>query len=326
MEDNLIFNKTVNAVFYDKVPFVSIITPVYNRKDKIKQALNSVKTQTYRDIEHIIVDDGSNDNPDPIIHEYMDSVEYPVMHLKKPRGGVHTARNAGLKQCRGVMYCCLDSDDEFVSNGIEAFVNAWKCIPDTEPYFEIKARCIDQNGEEVGPRFPDNINEMPWEYVWDYYQKIHSEHVGFRRMDIMRNNLWPEPEGVSFVGENIVWYKLRNDGYKTWLINDVVQIYHTEGNDHLDVKLSRRNRTLEFCINMYWNITYELNEFDLYGKGRKRLRVMFSRELMYEVLKSKKARVPQIELTGQLNRFLSCCVRIPAFFAAQLYVWSKLKP
>ena len=167
------------------------------------------------------------------------------------------------------------------------------------------------------------INERPWDEVKEYYESISAEHVGLRRLDIMKNNLWPEPDDVTFVGENIVWYKLREE-YKTWLINDCVQIYHMEGDQHLDVNLGKNNRTVMFCNNMYWNITYTLNHWGLYGRNHK-MKALFSRELMRSVLKIKQHRIPAIELEDSSDRRISVVLRVPAYFAGIIYCKKRLK-
>mgnify|MGYP000786257737 CR=1 FL=1 len=72
----------------------------------------------------------------------------------------------------------------------------------------------------------------------------------------MKANPWPEPENVTFVGEDFVWKKLRMQ-YRTWLINDIVQVYHTEGNDHLEGKLNAtKKRSFQTCRNAYWKSSY----------------------------------------------------------------------
>ena len=66
-------------------------------------------------------------------------------------------------------------------------------------------------------------------------KNIKGEHIGFRRLDILKNNIWIEPKGVTFVPESIVLYKLRRE-YKSWFINDIVRIYHIDGESHLSGK------------------------------------------------------------------------------------------
>ena len=95
-----------------KQPLVSIIIPVYKMEKYLRRCLDSVKNQTYKNIEVILVDDGSPDGCPQICDEYAakDS-RFHVIH--KENGGASSARNAGLDYCaeaaRGGVYrrhCC----------------------------------------------------------------------------------------------------------------------------------------------------------------------------------------------------------------------------
>lgn len=94
------------------VPFVTVVTPVYNRKDTILRAMQSVERQSYKDMEYIVVNDGSTDSTEEIIIDFLHKTTVPMLYVKKDNGGVHTARNLGIKLARGEMYMCNDSDDE----------------------------------------------------------------------------------------------------------------------------------------------------------------------------------------------------------------------
>lgn len=101
---------------------MSVITPVFNRRDELPRALKTLESQTFRDIEHIVINDGSKEQLDDIIEEYMKRVDYPEAYITKENGGVHTARNAGIKISRGEMIAFLDSDDEFRPNFMSTFL------------------------------------------------------------------------------------------------------------------------------------------------------------------------------------------------------------
>lgn len=89
------------------MPFFSVIIPVYNRKEMLKKALQSVFAQTFRDYEIIIVDDGSDDGTEEIIESPLRSIVY----LKQNNSGVSAARNLGIKNSSSPYIALLDSDD-----------------------------------------------------------------------------------------------------------------------------------------------------------------------------------------------------------------------
>lgn len=94
---------------------VSIITVVYNAVATIRDAIDSVLSQTHKDIEHIIIDGGSTDGTTDIITEYRDKIE---VFVSEPDNGIYDAMNKGLRCAKGEVVGFLNSDDMFRSNSV----------------------------------------------------------------------------------------------------------------------------------------------------------------------------------------------------------------
>lgn len=102
---------------------VSLIIPVYNTEEYIEKCFSSVKEQTYKDIEIILVDDNSNKNCRLLLKELASKdPRIKLFHFDK-RKGVGAARNFGIKQATGDFVYFLDSDDYIPSRTIEILVN-----------------------------------------------------------------------------------------------------------------------------------------------------------------------------------------------------------
>ena len=96
----------------------SIIIPIYNTQDYLKQCVDSVLSQEYDDCEVIMVDDGSPDQSGLIADEYAkNNANIHVIH--KENGGLSSARNAGLDKCRGDYVVFLDSDDYLAEDSLK---------------------------------------------------------------------------------------------------------------------------------------------------------------------------------------------------------------
>lgn len=246
---------------WDTVPnsFFTVITPVFNRPQTLKRTIESVNKQSFRDFEYIIVDDGSTDDIESVVRPLLENAPFPFMYIKKTNGGVHTARNAGIKQARGILTVMIDSDDELTADALEVFHKTWENIPESErkDYFQISARCISENGIE-GPLFPSRINSLPVEKAAILYEKVLFEIFVCNRTDVLKDNPFPEPEGITFVLESILWFKLLRM-YRVKCINDVLRIYHTEGDDHV---FKRENKkSIQYIKNMTWSFAYFLNNW-----------------------------------------------------------------
>lgn len=90
---------------------ISVIMATYNRAEYIEEAIDSIKRQTFKDYEIIVVDDGSTDNTKEILEKFKDVRYIPLAH-----GGIATARNAAVKAARGKWIAFLDSDDMWIRN------------------------------------------------------------------------------------------------------------------------------------------------------------------------------------------------------------------
>jgi glycosyltransferase involved in cell wall biosynthesis len=106
-------------------PLVSIIIPTYNYARFIGEALRSVRDQTYRLFEIIVIDDGSTDDTKNVVSQF-DEVQY----AHQSNQGIAAARNAGLRMSNGELAVFLDADDRLLPNALAAGVAQLNENPD----------------------------------------------------------------------------------------------------------------------------------------------------------------------------------------------------
>lgn len=104
---------------------ISIIVPVYNCEELIQRCINSLLKQTYKNIEILLIDDGSKDNSGKICDEY-EKKDSRIKVFHKENGGVSSSRNLGLKKMTGNYFMFVDSDDYLDFNSIESLINNLK--------------------------------------------------------------------------------------------------------------------------------------------------------------------------------------------------------
>lgn len=93
------------------MPKVSVIVPVYKVEQYLEKCLESLVNQTLSDIEIVIVNDGSPDNSEKIIENYLEKYPNKIKYVKKENGGLSSARNFGVPHAMGEYIAFLDSDD-----------------------------------------------------------------------------------------------------------------------------------------------------------------------------------------------------------------------
>lgn len=129
MDDNQ--NRSVDKILLNEKnkKLVSVIVPIYNVADYLKECIDSIVKQTYTNIEIILVDDGSTDNSLNICKSYADG---RICVYSKENGGQSSARNYGLDVAQGDYIVFVDSDDYIEENYVERLVLAISSDPSVD--------------------------------------------------------------------------------------------------------------------------------------------------------------------------------------------------
>lgn len=133
---------------------ISIITPVYNGEKYVRDCIESVeKTQSFS-TEHIIIDDGSQDNTEKIVSEYS-SIKY----FRQERKGATRARNLGLKYASGEYIKFLDSDDILVNGSIEKQYQISQNLSKKNICYGYSESFSSSNSSKIQKRIPEQLYE-----------------------------------------------------------------------------------------------------------------------------------------------------------------------
>ena len=109
------------------MPSLTVITATYNRSDCLKNCYESLKNQTCRDFQWLIIDDGSTDDTNDTVKCFLaDSPDMIIDYVYKKNGGKHTALNAAHPYIKGDYVVILDSDDRFTKDAVQSLLDVWK--------------------------------------------------------------------------------------------------------------------------------------------------------------------------------------------------------
>lgn len=208
---------------------VSIIIPIYKVEKYINKCVDSVINQTYKNLEIILVDDGSPDECPQICDAYAKKDDR-ITVIHKLNGGLSSARNAGLDVCKGEYICFVDSDDYVSSSYIEKMYEAivkykadmvicgvelvdenYNILVNND--YSLKPELISKN-EVVDRLFePKNVpyvvawNKMYSRKIWDNLRyplgKIHEDE--FVAYDILKNS----SNGIYLLDDKLYFYMQR---------------------------------------------------------------------------------------------------------------------
>lgn len=206
----------------DARPLVSIITPVLNRADSIERCLASVAKQTYRPIEHIIVDGGSTDGTLQFIqqHRPMDVV---FRWISERDEGMYHAINKGIALARGEVIAYLNSDDLYLPWSVEVAVRGLR------PSVDIVFGDLGVLQEERGGRPPTFYVQFYPEFDLRYYSFVGSiaQPTAFWRGRISER-IGGFDTSYRLIGDCDFWLRAALDGARTRHLDEVmaVQVEH----------------------------------------------------------------------------------------------------
>ncbi len=193
----------VDAAAWNKnLPLVSVVIPYYNRGDTIDDTLDSLVSQTFRNFEVIIVDDGSTDASSVDKLNAIEAAKYPATFIRQKNQGVAATRNNGIKEAKGKYIVCLDSDDILEPTYLEKSVTVLETNPEysiTTTYMNIFG-IINEPFEHVPfdplTLFKDNMiitaamfTKDAWQAVGGYKSKIGYEDWEYW-LNLVEHGFW----------------------------------------------------------------------------------------------------------------------------------------
>ncbi|WP_303223384.1 glycosyltransferase family 2 protein [Intestinibacter bartlettii] len=222
-------------------PLVSIIVPIYKVENYLNRCIDSIRNQTYKNLEIILVDDGSPDKCGDMADKYA-SMDDRIKSVHKTNGGLSDARNYGMKYVTGEYVFFLDSDDYLKLDAIEYLVNIMtKYDADIvqgsfyysyEDYllYDDRYYC-EEDGEVILDRNSLmkelTINERVKNFAWGKLYKTK-----------LINDL-PFRKGVLF--EDVYWAHLVMNRVNKYIITHKPIVYYTQRNDSISGNYNPKN-------------------------------------------------------------------------------------
>ncbi|MCK8141458.1 glycosyltransferase [Flavobacterium sp. I-SCBP12n] len=210
------------------IPLFSIVIPTYNRTSDLARCLDSLVSQTYKNFEVIVCDNGSSDNTKDVVMGYADKLNLNYIHIIENSGGPAYPRNLGLKEALGDWVCFLDSDDWYTDNRLEYIADLdlnnfdflyhdLNIIKNNDPYKIMISRALSL--EDTYYDFVTNVNSIP------------TSSTCIRRELLKKTNGFKEAKDISGLEDFDFWLKLAKLNAR-FIYVPVVLGYYAVGNDN----------------------------------------------------------------------------------------------
>lgn len=238
----------------------SVLTPTYNRADRLHRVYDSLKCQVFKDFEWIIVDDAGTDSTEMVVSQWQkDEKEFNIIYFKLPENlGKAGVINFGSDQCNHKIMLIADDDDTFAPKTLDDLRVIWEAIDRTEDGWKIGAVWTlvqDERGQLIGEPFPANFWQVDFKArVLDRNgppvgEKWHS----WRTSVLKKYKKFTNPN--SRVSPSVSWNRINKD-YDFLCVNVVHRTYYYSEDGLINQKKSR----LKVEKRHYYSAFFELEK------------------------------------------------------------------
>lgn len=185
---------------------ITVFTPTYNRANLLPRLYKSLLEQTDKNFEWLIVDDGSKDETEKIVKQWQTDNNLKIRYYYQKNKGKQAAVNYGVREAKGELFFCVDSDDLLVNNAVELINNHIKELNDCG-IAGIVALKSDLEGKVLGDRLPDHIVQCN---IFDLVNRhnCHGEWSIIYKTSVIKQYPYPIIEGEKFIGESVVYDRI----------------------------------------------------------------------------------------------------------------------
>ena len=187
---------------------LTVLTPAYNRADKLENLFLSLLSQTDKDFDWLIVDDGSTDGTDKVVESFKDRADFQINYIYKQNGGKHTALNVGIAAISALLTFIVDSDDTLTEDAVQTVIDS------QEKYKELQNICgfaflrKFTDGKINGERFKPDGRVGTYIDVRINSGDIFADKAEVFYTEVLKEYPFPEIEGERFLGEDVVWIRM----------------------------------------------------------------------------------------------------------------------
>lgn len=257
---------------YDKI--LTVIVPVYNTSKYLAKCLDSVIAAQIPDMEILVINDGSTDNSDKIIEQYIRKYPDLIRYIKKKNGGLGSVRNVGLAKANGKYLASVDSDDtiepeffqqalKYMKEDVDIVLCDWMSISNGEIFETSASDWIFRNQKEfLGIMYttimPSTCNKI---IKNDIFRKNKIRYLEQKYEDLSANPLaLLSARTIKYLKKPYYNYYLRDNSLMRSKINPRQMI---DVLAFLDSKISKTRMNLDIVELKYYTYSWRIEEYIL---------------------------------------------------------------
>ena len=202
---------------------LTVFTPTYNRAYTINKCYESLRNQSCKDFEWLIIDDGSTDNTKELIEKWIkENNDFKIRYIYQENQGMHGAHNTAYENIHTELNVCIDSDDYMPNDAVEKIKNAWEKVKDNKKIAGLIGLDAYEGGKIIGDKLPNNV-KVDTLFNLSYNRGITGDKKLVYRTELIKKYPYPIYAGEKYVGLAYKYYKLDQE-YGLYLMNEILCI------------------------------------------------------------------------------------------------------
>lgn len=226
---------------------ITIFTPTYNRAHLLHNLYNSLCIQTEKNFEWLIIDDGSSDNTQEVVQNFIDENRITIRYQKQENQGKHIAINNGVALARCELFFIVDSDDVLPNDSLEKIIEKYQLIKNNKDIVGIAGRRGYITGGYIGTnkKYSDIITTS---LNFRFNHRIEGDMAEVFRTEILRKFPFPFLEGEKFCPEALIWQKIDQFYKMLWFSDIIYRGEYIEGGLSANIFKVRKNSPKASCL------------------------------------------------------------------------------
>lgn len=259
---------------------ITIFTPVFNRANIIYKLYESIKRQTFRDFEWLVINDGSVDNIDDVMNAFINEGILNIRYYAQENGGKHRAINKGIELAKGELFFIVDSDDTITSDALYLLNKYYQQIKEDTRFAGVSGyRCL-PNGCDLYSKPSNSVLDCSsLEFICKYNRRGGMAEA--YKLSVLKQYPFPDIPGEKFCAESLVWNRIAKEHILRYFNKQIyVWNYLPDGLTRNSIKNRRQSSTyammnyseaLRMNMNMKWKVRNAINYWRFYFVNSRKL-------------------------------------------------------
>ena len=237
---------------------ITVFTSTYNRANLLPRLYESLREQTNKNFEWLIVDDGSTDETEDLINNYKKENTMSIWYYSQKNAGKHIAINKGLDEANGKYFFIVDSDDYLTNDSIQKIFEWFENV-DYNIAGVVGRKCSAKL-DRIGSSFPK------FTFISNHIKKVYIDHIKgdlaeVYKTDIMRKYQFPFIKNEKYCAEGLMWNRIAKENDSLFFDQCVyIAEYQLDGLSSKSAKLRHASPTY---ANLYYSELLEYQNLSL---------------------------------------------------------------